>query len=268
VVTAGVLLRLPIDVAEGAVGAHLLAAPAELLLDALPPLQPQSLFLEIGASTGFVARPLLERIAGLGRLVAIDADPQRCRTLPVIPGRAARAAADYTRLPFSSGAFDVCLANLALGEPGADGARLHEVRRVLRPGGWFLATVLLRGSFDELIDALTEACEAGELVNARQALADAQAGLFDERELGVFAAAGLAVAHVGVEERAVFFSSGADALSSPLVERVLLPSWLQGAALPSEWVARAAGALDAYLGGAGRLPVRIRTAIVTARPIS
>jgi type I restriction-modification system DNA methylase subunit len=51
---------------------RLLCAPAELLLDALPPLQPQTRFLEIDAAGGVVARPLVERIAGLGRLVTLD----------------------------------------------------------------------------------------------------------------------------------------------------------------------------------------------------
>lgn len=43
---------------------RLLAAPAELILDALPPLQPQTRFLEVGAGGGVVARALVERAAG------------------------------------------------------------------------------------------------------------------------------------------------------------------------------------------------------------
>jgi SAM-dependent methyltransferase len=260
------LLRFARDQYASDVAPRLLAAPAELLLDALPPLQPQTRFLEICAGAGPVAKPLVDRIAGLGRLVAVERDRSLCEHLPHAAGRAARVLAGPERLPFATGAFDVCLGNLVLGDPGEDGERLAELRRVLRPGGWLLVTVLLRGSFDEVFDVVMEACEADGLVEERQLLAEARAGFFDEQGARrAFEEAGLNVAHVGVEERGLFFPSGKAAFDDVLIKDVLVASWLQGRALPAAAWERAVGALDAYF-GKGRFAVRIRTAVITGRP--
>ena len=124
-------LRGPPEVFAREVRPRLLAAPAELILDALPPLQPQMRFLEVGAGGAVVARPLLERIAGLGRLVAIDDDVDLACALPNAPKRAARAVAGFPQLPFAADVFDVAIANLVLGEVSKDGPRLAELRRVL-----------------------------------------------------------------------------------------------------------------------------------------
>jgi SAM-dependent methyltransferase len=259
------LLRFARDHYASDVASSFLAPAAELILDALPPLQPQSRFLDVQAGGGILARPLVERIAGLGQLVAVEHDPMLVMHLPSATARAARLRADLARLPFAPGTFDVCIANLVLGDRSEDPLRLQELRRVVRPGGWLLATLLLRGSFDELLDVLTEACEAAGLMDERQALEDARAGLFDENALSVFNDAGFVPAHVGVEERGVFFDNGRAALADPLVREVLVPSWLQGREATAEVWARAAGALDAYF-GASRFAVRIRTAVVTGRP--
>jgi SAM-dependent methyltransferase len=244
---------------------RLLVAAAELLLDALPPLQPQSRFLEVAAGPGHLARPLMDRIAGLGALVATEADPSLAMHLPVVRGRAARVLAAPDRLPFAAGSFDVAIGNLLLGDPAEDHARLAELRRVLRPGGWLLVTALLSGSFDELLDVVTEACEAEGLPQATAALVEARRALPDGDAVAqALRDAELEVAHIGVEERALFFPDGAAAFADPLVQNVLVPSWLGELPPlpPAAWEA-AARAADTYFGG--RLAVRVRTAVVTGR---
>lgn len=246
---------------------RLLLAPAELLLDALPPLQPQTRFLEVGAGAGPLAAPLAERIAGLGRLVSVDTDWGLAQHLPQARGRAARALAEPDRLPFANGAFDVAIGNLCLGDPVEDGPRLAELRRVLRPGGWLLFTVLLRGSFEALLDVLTESCEAAGLHAQRQALLEARRSLPDEEAIrSALVEVDIAPAHLGLEDRGLFFADGAACLGDPIVKDVLLPSWLgEAPPVPDQALQAAARAIDTYFGGS-RFALPLRTAIVTGRP--
>lgn len=256
-------LRGPPEVFQTEVLPRLLAAPAELILDALPPLQPQFRFLEIGAGGGVVARALVERIAGLGRLIAVDDDVSLVAALPVGARRAARAVAAATALPFAAAAFDVAIANLVLGDGDHDGPRLRELRRVVRPGGWLLATVALRGSFDELFDLLAEACEATQLLQQKAVSEEARAALPDDDALaGRFVAAGFVVGSFGVEERLLAHCDGAALINDPLVREVLLPA-LTGAPLPEVAAVALARAADTWFKDG--MPLRVRTAIVVAR---
>jgi SAM-dependent methyltransferase len=261
------LLRCSRERYASDVAPRLLLASAELLLDALPPLQPQSRFLEVCAGAGPLARPLMDRIAGLGRLVAVETDPELAKNLPAARGRGARVIAEPDRLPFANGSFDVALANLCLGDAAEDAVRLGELRRVLRPGGWLLGTLFLRGSFDALLDVLTESCEAEGLHASRQALLEARRSLPDEAAIErALADAELLAAHLGVEERALFFPSGAAAMKDPLVREVLIPSWLgEAPPIPDGALDAAGRAIDTYFSG-NRFALRLRTAIVTGRP--
>lgn len=258
-----VSLRGPPDVFQSQVLSRLLAAPAELILDALPPLQPQTRFLEVGAGGAVVARALVERIAGLGRLVAVDDDVTLAAALPVGARRAARAVAGFPQLPFVAGAFDVAIANLVLGDADKDGPRLAELRRVLRPGGWLLCTVALRGSFDELFDLLGEACEATQLMHQRQAIQEARAALPDVDGLRArFVDAGFAVPQIGVEERLLGLLDGAALVDDLLVREVLLPA-LTGAPLPEPAMTALQTATDTWFKHG--MPLTVKTGIVTAR---
>ncbi len=256
-------LRGPPNVFHSQVLPRLLAAPAELILDALPPLQPQFRFLEVGAGGGVVARALVERIAGLGRLIAVDDDAVLAAALPAGARRAARAVAALPALPFAPGAFDVAIANLVLGDADHDVPRLAELRRVVRPGGWLLATVALRGSFDELFDLLAEACEATQLLTQKTASQEARAALPDDDALRLrFADAGFTVQTFGVEDRLLALSDGASLVDDPLVREVLLPA-LTGAPLPESASQALARAADTWFKDG--MPLRVRTGIVVAR---
>ncbi len=258
-----VSLRGPPDVFQSQVLSRLLAAPAELILDALPPLQPQTRFLEVGAGGGVVARALVERIAGLGRLVAVDDDLELAAALPAGPRRAARAVAGFPDLPFAAATFDVAIANLVLGDAVRDGPRLAELRRVLRPGGWLLATVVVRGSFEELFDLLGDGCADALLPHEAGALHAARAALPDEDALkDRFVDAGFSVAHVGVEERLLGLLAGAALVDDLLVREVLLPG-LIGAPLADHALLALRSAADRH--HSSGMPLKARTAIVTAR---
>jgi SAM-dependent methyltransferase len=248
------------------VATQLLAAPAELLLDALPPLEPLMRFL-VGAGLGLVARAMKDRVAGLeAKVTAVDASLALTSSIPRLPGHNERVVALPHALPFLKGSFDVALANLVVGDAFDDAGVLVELRRVLKPGGWLLLTILLDGSFEELFDVFAEACEGEELHAARASLVDARTALFtEERARALLSEAGLSVVHTGVEERALFFSSGRATVDDPLVRDILAPSWLK--AEPAD-LARARGAaatsIDTYF-GASRFSVKVRTGIFTAR---
>ncbi len=246
---------------------RLLAAPAELLLDALPPIDVGARVLEVGAGAGMLARGLADRLAGLAKLVALEEDPALAAYLPEVKGSAARVVASLDRLPIKPGSFDVLLANLVVGTDGAeDPRRLAELRRALRVGAWFLSTTLLQGSFDELFDVFAEACEAQGLHVARAALNDARKGLVDEDAIKkLLVDAGFTHVQTGVEERALFFARGQEVVEDPLVRDVLLASWLKGAPpLTADAMQSVARAVDTYFAG-GRFAVRVRTAVVLAR---
>jgi SAM-dependent methyltransferase len=111
-----------------------------LLRDA-PPLRGQG--LDLGCGTGFSTEVLVARLPEI-RWQAVDGSPDMltiARDKPALAGITlgqARAEA----LPFADGSIDVVVASFSWHWFGAGAAA--EVRRVLRPRGWLLATVPLR----------------------------------------------------------------------------------------------------------------------------
>ena len=93
------------------------------------------------------------------RLAARGIATLACDLSPALAARAGApaVAADEEFLPFADAGFDLIVASLALhwinDLPGA----LIQLRRALRPGGLFLASVPLLGTLAELRAALTEA---------------------------------------------------------------------------------------------------------------
>ena len=114
-----------------------------------------------------------------------------------------------------------------------------------------------------------EVCDAEKMQDARTSLRTARGAMLDEhhaREL--LMAAGFTLVHTGVEERALFFSSGRAVVEDPLVRDILLPSWVN-ADVPALSRVRgaAASAIDTSY-GSSRFTVRVRTGILTARASS
>jgi SAM-dependent methyltransferase len=109
--------------------------PTEIALAIARASAPRDI-LEIGCGTGGFARRLADQHPG-AHLVALDRSP---RFAELTAARGIRAqVADATALPYHDGAFDLVAAMWMLYHvPDLDRA-LAEVRRVLRPGGRFLA---------------------------------------------------------------------------------------------------------------------------------
>lgn len=93
------------------------------------------LALDIGARSGLLGEVLRGR-GGIRTLVAVEPSEKLCRI-----GTGPRAVADEDWLPFAGGCFDLVLSNLMLhwseDLPGA----LAQIKRALKPGGHFLASL-------------------------------------------------------------------------------------------------------------------------------
>lgn len=113
---------------SAAIGAHV-APPAALL--------------DFGCGTGEIARALA---AGGYAVAGCDISPAmvaaaRSRTPAGGPSYVVLDAARLPRLPFADGQFDAILSSSVFEYLSDPGAQLRELRRVLRPGGWLVATV-------------------------------------------------------------------------------------------------------------------------------
>lgn len=95
--------------------------------------------LEVGIGTGRIARPLLARGVNV---VGVDLSPKMMRrlleSLPPGAPRPPLARADAAWLPFADARFDAVLSVHVFHLIAHWRAALHEVRRMLRPGGVFL----------------------------------------------------------------------------------------------------------------------------------
>jgi len=109
--------------------------PATVALDEIRDLAPGRV-LEVGCGTGAFAARLLDTLPGVD-LVAIDQSP---RFVELTASRGVPAQeADLQALPFEDGSFDLVAAMWMLYHVPDLHRGLAEVRRVLRPGGTFVA---------------------------------------------------------------------------------------------------------------------------------
>ena len=126
---------------DDAVNRAFYRAAVARLLEKAPQLSGRG--LDLGCGTGFS----LEELAARAPDVAwIGADCSRrmlelARSKPELRA-ALLCEARAEALPFADKSFDVVVANFSWHWFGAEAG--HQVRRVLRPGGWFLATLPLR----------------------------------------------------------------------------------------------------------------------------
>jgi ubiquinone/menaquinone biosynthesis C-methylase UbiE len=111
----------------------------------LATVQPGEQVLEVGCGTGSLALAAARRVGLSGKVYGIDPDPTM---IAVARRKAAKMRHDVVfevgvieALPFDTGKFDLVLSSLMLHHLPADlqALGLAEVRRVLKPGGRFVA---------------------------------------------------------------------------------------------------------------------------------
>lgn len=128
----------------------LLCELIEALLERLDELQESSeACLLLGARHGSIVR-LVQRRRRVNDLTVLAPDPA---CLADAPG----AIGDEEFLPFADEAFDTVLAPLALHRVNDLPGTLVQIRRLLRPGGLFLASLPAEETLGELREALLEA---------------------------------------------------------------------------------------------------------------
>lgn len=106
--------------------------------------------LEVGSGSGAMAAAVLDRFHDL-QLTATDVDPQMVlaagRRLAGYGERATVAQADASALPFADDSFDAALSFLMLHHVGDWEAALHELVRVVKPGGRVIGCDLTHSHF-------------------------------------------------------------------------------------------------------------------------
>jgi ubiquinone/menaquinone biosynthesis C-methylase UbiE len=97
--------------------------------------RPEALILEVGAGTGRITSPLLQRGANV---VGIDLSRAMLRRLRAKQPAARLAMANAVQLPFAAGQFDGLMTIHVLHLVGRWREALREFRRVLRPGAAYV----------------------------------------------------------------------------------------------------------------------------------
>lgn len=116
--------------------------------------------LDIGCGSGAYIEPVCQRLPQGGRLLAGDLSWGMLRSVAAksLPVCVSLLNADATQIPLPDGCCDVVLANHVLGHITQIEAAVAEIRRVLRPGGCFVAATNARNSMRVFITEVTEAC--------------------------------------------------------------------------------------------------------------
>ena len=131
---------------------------AILLRHAAP--QPRERVLDVACGTGIVARQAAPLVGADGQVIAIDMNPAMlamARALPAPSGATITwQEGNAMALPFPDGAFDVVLCQHGLPFVPDRAVAVHEMRRVLTPGGRALAIVLQALARHPVFEALME----------------------------------------------------------------------------------------------------------------
>ena len=116
--------------------------------------------LDIGCGSGAYIEPVCQRLPQGGHLLAGDLSWGMLCSVAVksLPVCVSLLNADATQIPLPDGCCDVVLANHVLFDIPQIEAAVAEIRRVLRPGGYFVAATNARNSMRVFITEMAEAC--------------------------------------------------------------------------------------------------------------
>lgn len=126
------------------------------------PWRGDEIVLDVGCGAGFYIEPVAARLTGVGFLVSADL------SFGMLGDVAAKPFAPDTnllnsnvlQLPLPDNCCDVLMANHMLYHIPDIGSAAAEIRRVLRPGGYFIAATNSRYSMQEFVTEITDACHA------------------------------------------------------------------------------------------------------------
>jgi SAM-dependent methyltransferase len=118
--------------------------------------------LDIGCGSGAYIEPVCRRLVRGGHMLAGDVSWGMLRDAASkpLPASAAVLNSDAMQLPLPDGCCDVVLANHMLFHVPQIESAVAEIHRVLRPGGYLLATTNARDSMETFMAEMVEACHA------------------------------------------------------------------------------------------------------------
>jgi ubiquinone/menaquinone biosynthesis C-methylase UbiE len=246
--------------------------------------------LDVACASGFPALEVMRRLGEGGRVIAIDADSPlldvaRRRALDEAGRRIFFKTESVEQLSFREEAFDLVVANLALGALEHAQDALLEMHRVLIPAGRLVLTHPLIGTFEEVLDMFREVALKNDAPQIAQRV-ERLVARYPTRAIleAALVEAGFEGVRIEVEEFAVPFASPAALFADPMVRFVALPEWVwvagagdealpgspQSVASDPHGDAAAAAVLDqvrrsleVYFGG-GPLTLRVCAGLVTA----
>jgi SAM-dependent methyltransferase len=112
---------------------------AEEILSRARPIGPADRILDLGCGTGIVARSLRQRLGGGANITGADANADMIAMARSLAPDLDFREANATALPFGDHSFELVVSQQMLQFVPDPGAALREVRRVLVPGGRFIA---------------------------------------------------------------------------------------------------------------------------------
>jgi ubiquinone/menaquinone biosynthesis C-methylase UbiE len=191
----------------------------------------RNMVLDVGCGSGYATTELLRRL-GDARIVAVEPisallDLARKKVGPLAGKRAFfRTEAIEPRLSFADQVYDLVVANLVLGDVRDPEHTLRDLVRVTKVGGRVLATLPLRGTWEEFLDLFREVLIKHDQHDSLERL-DAHLATFPEaEEVGTWMEhAGLSDGRVEIEEYTLLFRSSREFFFAPLVEFGPLSAW-------------------------------------------
>lgn len=204
----------------------------DFLLEEFPEQQPEKpSYLEIGCTTGRLTEEIVTRLPDGGRLIAIEdvrelMDIARQKVISFDRKQVFFKKEPADQISFANEAFDgVFAAGLATVYDLS--TVLAEAARLIKPDGFALLGLPLRGSFQELLDVFREVLEKEDLNQAQDDLDRLTKRLPDRPEANrMLAKAGLVATRVSMREESIHFENALAFLQAPLVREHCLESCL------------------------------------------
>ena len=182
----------------------------------------------LGCRTGFPDDLLIDRFRG-GEIVGVDPSADAVELAQMKASLLSDARITYHQYaglptPLEAASFSHALALHPFGGPDERAAVIHEMGRILVPGGQALLALPLRGSFPEVSDMLREFAlhqdqnELGAAVDQAWADRASVETIADELERG-----GFSDVDVDVQLLTVSFEGGREFLEDPITKLLVLP---------------------------------------------
>ncbi len=145
---------------------------AERLVEGIPSLSGN--ILDIGCGTGLVF-DCLPAVSATIRLTGIDIAPLMLKQAYRKHPHASFITASSEALPFDDNSFNTILSSAALQWAQPFHQSLHEIIRVLKPGGTFHCAFFTEGTLEELYDAFAAVCDENIRIHTYPTRNDANA---------------------------------------------------------------------------------------------